>query len=117
MNFNLAQLATWDEARECAFKLSAGPIVIGAGVKPESSDPNSSGIYIPQWFGGPSGFAEPHHVDEKTGKKFFFLHFRFYNGAQGMNVGLILDRFRRYPTSPLYVLQSLANEASQLVMS
>jgi hypothetical protein len=112
--FNRNQLATWEEARECATRLSTGPIVVGNGVKPESPNPAASGIYIPQWFGGPSAFPEPSAVDEATGKKYHFCHFRFNNGAEGMNVGLILDMFRRYPNSPSWVLGKLAEEAAEL---
>ena len=104
----------WDQAREIARRLSQGPIVVGGGVKPETDDPNTSGIYIPGWEAGPGGFPAPHYFDEENGKKYYFLHFRFKNGAAGMNVGLIIDRFKRYPTSPAYVLESLAAEAAML---
>src|SRR4051794_22151467 len=105
ITFNRAQLATWEEAREFATKLSAGPIVVGGGVKPELTDANASGIFIPTWLSGPGAFPEPHDVDPKTGAKYFFLHYRFRNGAEGMNVGLVMDKFKRYPTSPSYVLR------------
>lgn len=111
--FNTNQLATWEQAREMASKLSAGPILVGAGVKPESSDPETSGIYLPSWSSGPGGFPEPNYTDQ-AGVKYFFLHYRFRNGAQGMNVGLILDKFRRYPMSPLYVMSVLASEADSM---
>ena len=112
--FNPAQLATWEKARELAARLSEGPLVVGDGVLPETSDPKTSGIYTPEWLGGPGQFPEPSGVDETTGEKLYFLHYRFRNGAEGMNVGLIADRFRRYPTSPAYVLRSLAEEAAML---
>lgn len=112
--FNTAQLATWEDARQYANILSAGPIVIGGGVKPETSDPNTSGIYLPDWIGGPGGFAEPNFTDPQTGRKYFFLHYRFRNGAEGMNVGLIMDLFRRYPMSPAYVLNTLSAEANSM---
>ena len=112
--FNIAQLATWEQARECAAKLSAGPIAVGGGVLPETSNAATSGIYIPEWLPGPAAFPEPHFFDEVTGKKYYFLHFRFRNGAEGMNVGLILDKFKRYPNSPYYVMSVLAAEASSL---
>lgn len=113
-NFNLAQLATWEDARECAHRLTAGPITVGWGVLPETTNPKTSGIYVPDWLGGPTGFPVPHYNDDATGKKYLFLHFRFRNGAQGMNVGLIMDKFRRYPNSPAYVLEALGREAEQL---
>ena len=36
------------------------------------------------------------------------------NGASGMNVGLIMDMFKRYPAAPTYVLTTLAQQASYL---
>ncbi|HTM47066.1 MAG TPA: hypothetical protein VL285_00190 [Bryobacteraceae bacterium] len=112
--FNTNQLATWDQARDCANRLSAGPIVVGGGVKPETGSSATSGIYRPDWQAGPGGFAEPNFTDPKTGEKYFFLHFRFRNGAEGMNVGLILDKFRRFPNSPAYVLGALVSEADSM---
>ena len=114
--FNIAQLATWEQAREYANKLSAGPIVVGGGVKPETSQTATSGIYLPEWLPGPAGFPEPYYTDEKTGKTYQYLHFRFRNGAEGMNVGLIMDKFSRYPNSPLYVLSALAAEADSIAV-
>lgn len=112
--FNREQLATWEEARETALVLSQGPIVVGGGVKNESLlDQDKSGIYLPFWVGGPGGFEQPNFTDPSTGKKYFFLHYRFNNGMEGMNVGLIRSKFSRYPMSPLYVLMQLAAEASQ----
>jgi hypothetical protein len=112
--FNTNQLATWEQARDYANKLTAGPIVVGGGVKPETADPAASGIYLPNWVGGPGGFAEPNYTDPLTGAKYFFLHYRFRNGAEGMNVGLIMDKFRRYPNSPAYVMMALAAEADAM---
>jgi hypothetical protein len=112
--FNTAQLATWDDARKYASLLSAGPIVVGLGVSPESTDQAKSGIYVPSWDGGPSGFQEPTYTDPQTGVQYSWLHYRFLNGASGMNVGLIIDKFKRYPNSPAYVLSTLAQEAASL---
>lgn len=112
--FNTNQLATWEQARDYANRLSAGPILVGAGVKPQTNNPATSGIYLPAWEGGPGGFAEPNYTDARTGDKYFFLHFRFRNGAEGMNVGLVMDKFRRYPNSPAYVLNALAAEADAM---
>lgn len=112
--FNTAQLATWDDARMYAKILSAGPIIVGYGVCPESTDPNKSGIYIPSWDGGPGGFQEPNFSDPKTGVQYLYLHYRFLNGASGMNVGLIMDKFKRFPNSPAYVMSVLAQEAASL---
>lgn len=112
--FNTNQLATLDQAREFADRLTDGPIVVGGGVLPETSDPATSGIYLPTWSGGPGGFEEPNYTDPATGLKYFFLHYRFHNGAAGMNVGLIMDKFRRYPNSPAYVMDALAREAASM---
>jgi hypothetical protein len=111
--YNLAQLATLDQARECARKLSSGPIVVGAGVKPETNDRLTSGIYRPLWEQQPFS-QEPYWKNPETGAEYFFLHFRFLNGAEGMNAGLIMDKFKRYPNSPMYVLGALAAEANLL---
>jgi hypothetical protein len=113
--FNIAQLATWEQAREMATKLGAGPIVVGGGVKPETANAATSGIYRPDWLPGPGAFPEPHFFDQQTGLKYYFLHYRFKNGVEGMNVGLIMDKFKRYPFSPLYVLSVLAAEADSMV--
>jgi len=112
--FNLAQLASWDQARDLAVKLSVGPIVVGGGVLPETGDPETSGIYTEYWLGGPGNFPEPHYFDEMTGTHYYPLHFRFRNGAAGMNVGLIIDKFKRFPNSPLYVFGNLAAEANSM---
>src|SRR5260370_39340414 len=106
----MAQLATWEDARKYANILNAGPIVVGGGVSPETSDPDKSGVYIPLWVGGPAGFAEPNYTDTQSGQKYLFLHYRFRNGAEGMNVGLIIEKFSRYPLSPAYVMRALAAE-------
>jgi hypothetical protein len=112
--FNMAQLSTWDQARQYANILTAGPIVVGEGVRPETGDQATSGIYIPDWIAGPGGFAEPSYVDPVSGLNYFFLHYRFRNGATGMNVGLIMDKFSRFPMSPAYVLTELASEANSI---
>jgi len=112
--FNQNQLATWDQAREYAIRISMGPIVVGGGVKPETPNSSTSGIYRPDWQAGPGGFVEPNYTDPRTGEKYFFLHYRFNQGQEGVNVGLVIDRFRRYPTSPLYVLSQLTAEVASM---
>jgi len=52
-----------------------------------------------------------------AGAKYFFLHYHFRNGAAGMNVGLIMDKFSRFPMSPAYVLTELAAEANSMATS
>ena len=114
--FNIAQLASWEQAREYAAKLSVGPIVVGGGVMPETADPTTSGIYTELWLGGPGNFPEAHYYDERTGTHYYPFHFRFRNGAAGMNVGLIIDKFKRFPNSPLYVFGTLAAEANAMAV-
>jgi hypothetical protein len=111
-SFNVAQLATWEQARDLAARLSQGPLVVGNGVAAESQNPDTSGIYIPAWL-TQTGFQAPHYVDA-DGNQFLYLHFRFNNGAEGMNVGLVREQFKRYPTSPMYVTKCLADEAASL---
>lgn len=74
---NPNQLATLDEAKAIAAKLAN----IGGGIKD---------IYIPEYTGP---FATPQIGDSK------FYHFRFYNGAEGFNAGLVRSFMNAYPTS------------------
>ncbi|MDQ6706584.1 MAG: hypothetical protein M3Z85_11480 [Acidobacteriota bacterium] len=113
-NFNITQLATWQQARDIAQQLSTGPVLVGNGVKPENADMSISGIYIPDWNGGPASFAEPNFTDTATGEQYFFLHFRFNNGAEGMNAGLVGDTLKRFASSPDYAISQLAEEAASL---
>ncbi len=105
--FNDNELATWQQARELVaqinqFRQSSGVSMAG-GVMPETTDPNTSGIYVPSWSGGPGGFPEP--SDEPNAK--FWLHYRFASGRAGVNVGLILDKIRRYGGNTVYVFYSI----------
>ena len=96
--FNPAQLATEEEAREIIKKINDFPIPIGGGAKE---------FYIPQWLTD-AGFEAPSRGDAK------YLHLRFNNGAEGVNVGLVREQFKRYPLSPNYVLQCLFYEVQAL---
>jgi hypothetical protein len=73
---NPNQLATLDEAKQIAAKLGA----IGGGV---------SDTYIPDYFG-------PYAAPENGGSKFY--HFRFHNGAEGFNVGLVRTTMQYFPS-------------------
>jgi hypothetical protein len=95
--FNPAQLATWAEATVLARTINSSAPFLAVGIQILPQNPPNSGIYIPLWVGGPGGFPIP-HIGDST-----FLHFRFSNGFQGMNVGLVREKFKSYPMSPLYV--------------
>lgn len=84
MSFNPDQLATWKEATLIARKLTEAGI--GGGVRPQVRNPNASGIYLPSFL------VYPPPGDKGS----FFLHFRFNNGKEGFNVGLIRGQFARY---------------------
>lgn len=105
--FNPAQLATWPQAEKLATRITnyrkTTGTFMGGGVMPITTDPATSGIYIPNWISGPGGFEEPGDVAEGL----FYLHFRFANGVSGINVGLILDKAKRYNGNWDYVLMSL----------
>jgi hypothetical protein len=105
--FNPAQLATLQEAKNLRGRLNSHPEFFGTvKVLPGDTLPvGSTGIYLPPWEAGPHSDPIPSGAG---GKKFY--HLRFSNNFEGMNVGLALDKFRRYPTSPLYVISELAKE-------
>lgn len=78
---NPAQLSTLSEALELSELLCD----IGKGV---------SEIYVPA-YGGP--FAPPE--ESSTNRKFY--HFRFNNGAEGINVGLVRETLEKDPANGL----------------
>ncbi len=92
--FNIKQLSTWEDAIATAKKLNT----IGGGVS------DSHGIYIPSWISDPLFAEQPNFYDDKTGKAYFFIHYRFKNGKEGVNAGLVQDLFRRYAMAPWYVI-------------
>lgn len=121
--FNPAQLATYAQARVLREYFNAN--LLGRGI-PLGDDengvtlvqnvnfpwlppvPQKVGIYIPKWEGGPTAFEAPNGVNQ-FGEKLFFLHFLFNNGFTN-NVGLCLDKFRRYPGQNAFVLNELNRE-------
>lgn len=121
--FNEDELATYEEAR--AVRALFNQYGTGGGVLPGDDekaapppDPNmwwlpqstaAPGIYQPSWVGGPGGFPIP---NAPGGKR--YLHLRFKNGGEGMNVGLIIDKFKRYPNAPIYVINTFNQEAVSL---
>ena len=108
-NWNPAQLATIEEAREIAVKLNegiSGFLIPGNGVAPEHLDSTKSGIYIPEW--SSAFFGAPQEAKAE------FYEFRFNNGAAGVNVGLVREQFNRFPNSIRYVFQCLYDEVQAL---
>ncbi len=125
MSFNPAQLASYPEARALRAYLNATPqfsasnIQILPGddevVSPPTPDPNfpwlvplppTYGIYIPVWSNVPGAGPAPNDGDK------LWLHYAIDNGKKGFNVGLAIDKFKRYPASPDYVVSELAKEYS-----
>lgn len=122
--FNLSQLATYAEARALRDLLNSDTRFARCQALPGDDEGGSTptvnanfpwlppivpqlGIHRLVWDGGPGGFAEPANGDSK------FLHFRFANGRDGINVGLCIDLFRRYPgpSGASYVLGKIALDA------
>jgi hypothetical protein len=105
--FNPAQLATWGEARDLAHRIEAfrqsSGLNMAGGVVSETANADTSGIYVPHWEGGPGGFPAPNDAPNQK----FWLHFRFASGRAGANVGLILDKLRRYGNNEQYVFYYL----------
>ncbi len=100
--FNPAQLSTKAAADALAKQIDEVRFngeQIGGGV---------AAVYIPEWLSGPGGFKEPGVV--KDGVEYRFYHLKFKNGVEGVNVGLVVDRLKRNPSSPLYVLKALYDE-------
>ncbi len=109
--FNPAQLSTWAEATHWASVLTNSEPFKAAGIaikpqlknNPNPTDDHHSGIYIPSWTFGP-GAPIPH------GDGTYWLHLFWSNGMQGMNAGLVREKFRSFPNSPLYVIGELLKE-------
>ncbi len=86
----MSQYTTIEEAKSLAKALGD----IGGGVLPyipaAQDRDNKSGIYIPEYLSGP--FMTP-----SDGKRKFY-HFRFKNGGDGFNAGLIKATMAFAPT-------------------
>lgn len=95
--FNPDQLATWNQARKYAKRINGSVPFKQAGI----SIP-ADGIYLPSWVSGPGGDPEPSGPDG-----LMWLHYKFSNGMDGVNVGLVVNEFQRYPAAPLYVFNWL----------
>ncbi|MGH7836339.1 MAG: hypothetical protein ACREQC_00785 [Candidatus Binataceae bacterium] len=96
---NPNQFATLSEAKAIAQQLNS----IGGGVRPFADDDSVSGIYIPDYFGP---YPTPSIGDSK------FYHFRFNNGAEGFNVGLIRLFMQVFPTSWSGMISAQVNGAA-----
>ena len=94
--FNPDQLATWAQATQIAKIINASAPFQAAGISILKQNPPNSGIYIPAW--GSTGGPIPSGPGGLV-----WLHFRFSNGMSGVNVGLVIAEFKRYPSAPLYV--------------
>jgi len=107
--FNPAQLATWAEAMKLVSVINGSQQFQAAELFILPQDPNHirSGAYIPSWVSGPGGFQEPVNGNQ------YFIHFRFNNKFEGMNAGLVREKFKSYPSSPTYVIGTLLAEVQQ----
>lgn len=103
--FNPDQLATWADATLWAKRINESQPFIAAGITIPKQDPPNSGIYLPPWNPGPGGFPEPSGPGGLV-----WLHYRFSNGMSGVNVGLVIAEFKRYPSAPLYVYEWLLQQ-------
>ena len=81
---NPNQLSTMDEAKAIALQLGSA----GNGVKD---------IYIPEYDG-------PWSVPDMGNAKFY--HFRFSNGAEGFNAGLVRTLMKQCPTTWLNMVST-----------
>ena len=109
--FNSAELTTLQEAVDFRKRLNYAPSFYKRALQIlpwwGEVDNRTSGIFIPLWEGGPGGFEIPN-----DGLSHWY-HYRFSNGFEGMNAGLVRDRFARYPNSPLYVIEQIALEVQE----
>lgn len=122
-NFNIAQLASYNEARALRDYINNTQqfVAVGNLILPGDDEtapapmPNPNfpwlppsvprvGIFLPSWSPGPHSDPEPN-----DGQGRLWLSFRMENGRV-FNVGLWIDKFKRYPDSPDYVLRALAAE-------
>jgi hypothetical protein len=109
----MSQYTTLEQAKALAAQLAE----IGGGVLPynpnteldsyppgQNDDPKRSGIYIPVYVTGP--FPTPGDGDRK------FYHFRFANGAEGFNAGLVAGTMAFSPTRwPVMIAAEVNAEA------
>lgn len=116
--FNRSQLITYEGALDLAFIINHTPLydgtILGGGIKPVLADQSKSGVYRLKWEGGPLSFPEPQYLNPETGLVEYAYLFRFNNGAEGVNAGLVQDKFKRYPMSPAYVINSFRAEIEAL---
>lgn len=103
--FNPAEVCTWAKAIALGKRINASVEFQQAGIHilPRTQIMSASGIYIPVFVG---------NEDPVNGNE-FFLHYRFSNGMEGMNAGLVREKFASFPLSPSYVLGQLLKEVEQ----
>jgi hypothetical protein len=103
--YNARDLATYAQARELVTYLNKTIPTAVASVLPgdDSQSPGKlsapTGIYLPIWFGS----VEPAAIDP-AGDEYFYLELHWQSGAYGVNVGLVINEFSKYPASPGYVV-------------
>jgi hypothetical protein len=90
---NPNQLATIEEAKSIATRLGS----IGGGI---------ADIYIPEYMG-------PYSAPENGTAKFY--HFRFRNGADGFNVGLVRTTMQYFPSRWPIMISTEVNATTQLL--
>lgn len=96
-----SQFVTLEDAKKIANELGS----IGGGVMPfNADDPESSGIYIADYVGP---FATPEAGERK------FYHFRFRNGADGFNAGLVKRTMEYAPTRWPLMIATEVNAAAR----
>ena len=100
--FNTNQLATWDGARTMRAGSAPGPSwsALASNPKPAIRPPAGSTSQLVRRAGRIPG-AQLHRSPDR--REIFLPPLPLSQWAQGMNVGLIMDKFRRYPNSPAYV--------------
>ncbi len=107
--FNPAQLATWPEAIAMVKRINESKQfqAVGLSILPQDPAHRHSGAYLPPWDPGPHGDPEPHIGDS------YWIHYRFTNGMEGMNAGLVREKFKSFPQAPDYVLSQLLIEVQR----
>lgn len=113
----MSQYTSLFEAASLAFQLNSQGIGDGVlpynpeteheQVEPDPNDAHRSGVYIPEYAGG-SPVPTPADGQNK------FYHFRFRNGAEGINAGLVRDAIAYSPVFWPQMIASSVNAAARV---